>query len=86
MEGILRLAIHQDKIYLKSVASGIDFLGWVNFPHHRILRRTTKHRMFRRLRQHPQESTLQTYLGLLSHGATHKVRQQVLNESYLWNV
>jgi hypothetical protein len=45
LEEKLRLTIHPDKIFIKTIASGVDFLGWVNFPDHRVLRTTTKRRM-----------------------------------------
>ena len=31
------------------MASGIDFLGWVHFEDHRVLRTSTKKKMFRNL-------------------------------------
>lgn len=65
----LRLAIHEDKQFLCTVASGVDFLGWVHFPDHRVLRTATKRRMFRKLCEHPDNrAMLDSYLGLLSHG------------------
>lgn len=64
----LHLELHPKKITLKSLASGADILGWVHFTDHRVLRTATKHRMFRRIQEHPTEGTLQSYRGLLSHG------------------
>ena len=34
----LHLTLHPDKVYIKTYASGVDFLGWVHFPHHRQIR------------------------------------------------
>jgi retron-type reverse transcriptase len=64
----LRLTLHPDKVFIKTFASGVDFLGWVHFPDHRVLRTATKRRMLRRLAEHPTEETLQSYLGLMRHG------------------
>ncbi len=64
----LKLQLHPDKVFIKTIASGVDFLGWVNFPDHRVLRTTTKRRMFKRIREHPTRGTLNSYLGLLGHG------------------
>jgi retron-type reverse transcriptase len=64
----LHLTLHPNKIYLKTIASGVDFLGWVHFPDHRILRAVTKRRMLNRIHTYPSEETIQSYLGLLSHG------------------
>ncbi len=80
----LKLAIHPTKIKIKSFGSGVDFLGWVNFPTHKVLRTTTKNRMLRRVREHPTFETLQSYLGLLEHGNTAKVSKELLNTYWLF--
>ncbi len=38
----LGLDLHPHKVRIATLASGIDFLGWVHFPTHRVLRTTTK--------------------------------------------
>lgn len=43
----LFLSLHPDKVFIKTVASGVDFLGWKHFPNHRVLRTATKKRAFR---------------------------------------
>lgn len=65
---VLALSLHPDKVFMKTLASGVDFLGWVHFPHHRVLRTATKRRLQRRLKESAEEATIQSYLGLLSHG------------------
>ncbi|MDO8576424.1 MAG: reverse transcriptase/maturase family protein, partial [bacterium] len=45
----LNLNLHPDKVSIATFASGVDFLGWVHFSDHRVLRTATKRRMFRRL-------------------------------------
>lgn len=81
LRNTLRLTLHPDKISIRTVASGIDFLGWVHFPDHRVLRTTTKDRMFRGIRaRQGKEETVQSYLGLMSHGNTKKLRQVVEGE------
>jgi len=77
----LKLSLHPDKVYVKTLASGVDFLGWVSFPHHRILRTATKRRMFRKLRQNKSAETLISYLGLLSHGNTHKLALKIIKRN-----
>jgi hypothetical protein len=74
----LSLIIHPDKIYIKTLYSGVDFLGWVNFPDHRVVRHTTKDRMLNRLKESNKAATLSSYLGLLKHGNTQKVKNEVL--------
>lgn len=41
----LKLSLHPNKISISTVASVVDFLGWVHFPDHRVLRTATKRRM-----------------------------------------
>ena len=69
----LKLSLHPDKIFIKTIASGVDFLGWVHFPKHRVLRTTTKRRMSKKLKNNPKNETLQSYLGLLKHGNAYKL-------------
>ena len=65
----MRLMLHPQKVSISTVASGIDFLGWVHFPDHRVLRTATKRRMLRRTVGLIKESpVVQSYIGLLSHG------------------
>lgn len=72
----LRLALHQDKVSIRTYASGVDFLGWVHFSDHRVVRTATKRRLLRRLEGRKQdESVLQSYLGLLQHGNEHSLRE-----------
>ncbi len=73
LEGVLKLSLHQDKVYIKTLSSGVDFLGWVHFPHHRVLRTSTKKRMFKRLKRNYSKESLASYLGLLKHGSTYKL-------------
>ncbi len=75
----LKLQLHPNKLYIKTYASGVDFLGWTHFPTHRVIRTTSKKRMFRRIDEHPTEPTFQSYLGLLSHGDTYQLSQEVIN-------
>jgi len=80
----LKLQLHPQKIFIKTLASGIDYLGWVNFPYHRVLRTATKRRMMRRVQEHLTQKTMQSYLGLLKHGNTFRLRNEVLNKYWLW--
>lgn len=69
----LKLQLHPDKVFIKTLASGIDFLGWVHFPDHRVLRSATKRRMMRRIGENPTPETIASYRGLLKHGNTFKI-------------
>ncbi|MBI3273547.1 MAG: hypothetical protein HYZ69_00210 [Candidatus Colwellbacteria bacterium] len=73
----LKLNIHPDKVFIKTLASGVDFLGWVHFPDHRVLRTTTKKRMFKKILSNPKTETLQSYRGLLQHGNTNLLKKKL---------
>jgi RNA-directed DNA polymerase len=74
----LRLSLHPDKVFIKSLSSGVDFLGWVHFEKYKILRTSTKKRMFRNIvDKQGKEETIQSYLGMLKHGNTEKLREEV---------
>lgn len=74
----LKLALHPDKIRLKTIASGLDFLGWVHFPDHRVLRTATKRRMMRKLSGTDfTPAAVSSYLGLLRHGNTYGLKHGV---------
>lgn len=74
----LKLELHPDKILIKTIHSGVDFLGWVNFADCLILRASTKKRMFNRLDEDFSEESLNSYLGLLSHGNAEKLKSKIL--------
>ncbi|MDD5731431.1 MAG: reverse transcriptase domain-containing protein [Patescibacteria group bacterium] len=75
----LKLQLHPDKTIIRKPNQGIDFLGYVVFPYHKILRTKTKKRMFKKLRakkrlldqkvisQESFEQIRQSYFGVLKH-------------------
>jgi retron-type reverse transcriptase len=79
----LKLRLHDKKVFIQTYASGVDFLGWINFPDHRVLRRTTKRRMFARINENPRNESLQSYLGMLKHGNTKKIKSELLQRYWL---
>jgi len=75
----LRLLLHPRKVRLQSLASGVDFLGWIHFPDHRVLRSSTRRRMFRNLEIiGGNENSIHSYLGLLLHGNANRLRAKVV--------
>lgn len=82
----LHLNLHPNKVSIKTFASGIDFLGWVHFTNHRILRTTTRKRMFRNIEDKKKKGnpdklsvTIKSYLSLLSHGDAYKLSLQAVD-------
>jgi len=75
----LKLTLHPNKTFLQTVASGVDFLGWLHFTKHRILRKTTQTRMLNKIVNNPKNETIQSYLGMLKHGNGYKFQKKLLN-------
>jgi len=75
LEKELKLQLHPDKVSIETIASGIDFLGWVNFPKHRVLRTSTKRRMLKNLKESSKLESKHSYLGMLSHGNAYKLSE-----------
>lgn len=81
----LKLKMHPDKVFIKTLSSGVDFLGIVNFPNHRILRTKTKKRMLRKMKNKKQNrenhlcteehlrQSMQSYYGMLTHYNEYKI-------------
>jgi retron-type reverse transcriptase len=77
LENKLKLTLHPNKVSITTFASGVDFLGWVHFSDHRVLRGATKRRM-RRALGGASDATVQSYLGLLRHGNTFRLQEEVV--------
>jgi RNA-directed DNA polymerase len=88
----LNLQLHPKKVSIRKFHQGIDFLGYVILPHHKVLRTKTKKRMYRKLKEkHAQlkngiiskekfDQSLQSYLGILKHCEGYKIRQNILKK------
>jgi len=78
----LRLILHPQKIFIKTFSSGVDFLGWVNFPDHKVIRTSTKKSLMKKIEENPKSETIASYLGLLKHGNTYKLRKIILDKYF----
>jgi len=88
----LKLSLHSDKIKIRKYRQGIDFLGYISFPYHRILRTKTKRRMFRKIEQSIKEleqgeiseqsfsQSIQSYFGILKHCNSYKLQQKLKDQ------
>ncbi|MCB9802923.1 group II intron reverse transcriptase domain-containing protein [Candidatus Nomurabacteria bacterium] len=72
----LQLSLHPKKVSLTTLASGVDYLGYVNFPNYRVLRTKTKQRMLKKV----NNKNLPSYLGLLQHGNNYNLENTILNK------
>jgi retron-type reverse transcriptase len=73
----LQIELHPQKIFVQKMSAGIDFLGYVVFSHHVVLRTTTKRRMFKKLKEDAKPERVASYLGMLSHGNTFGLQQEI---------
>lgn len=92
----LKLSLHPEKVSIAKHIGGADFLGYVSLPHHIVLRTKTRRRMMRKLREKVDAykagliredqlfASLHSYLGILSHANTHRLREQLLNQFWFW--
>lgn len=92
----LAISLHPKKIMIRKLSRGIDFLGYLIFPHHRLLRVKTKRRILAKLQNRIDEfhngrifrlafeQSLQSYLGVLSHANTHRFVNELKNQFWFW--
>lgn len=74
----LKLSLHPNKISIKTLASGVDFLGWVHFTDHRVIRTTTKRRMFNKISESGgRKEIVNSYLGMLGWGNCRKLQYKI---------
>jgi RNA-directed DNA polymerase len=72
-----RLRVHPYKQEVRKLRQGIDFLGYVTLPHHRVVRTKARRRMMSRLNQ----ENLTSYMGVCLHANCHALRFMMINES-----
>ena len=76
----LKLELHPDKVIIRKLNWGIDFLGYVVLPHYILPRTKTKRRVLERVNTQNAES----YLGYLSHSSAYNLSVAVKNKIWLW--
>jgi len=88
----LKLSLHTDKITIRKHRQGIDFLGYVALPHHRVLRTRTKRRIIRKILKNKErfesentlisgsffKQSLQSYLGILKHCNGYEIEKEII--------
>lgn len=92
---ILRLEIHPKKLTISKLNQGIDFVGYVIFDKHTLLRNQTKKRLKNRLQEANEDflngkiaaasldQKLQSYLGILSHADQFEFSQALQNAYWI---
>jgi len=89
LEKCLKLTLHPNKIIIRKSKQGIDFLGCIVLPHHRVLRVKTKRRILKKIVRKKRDlgnglisdksfsQSLQSYFGVLKHCHGHKIRKSI---------
>jgi len=72
----LNLILHPDKVSIRKLKQGIDFLGYIVLPYHTVLRTKTKKRMFKKVNQ----NNISSYTGLLSHCDAYVLQKELLEK------
>jgi len=75
----LKLELHPNKLEIRKVRQGIDFLGQVVLPYRNVLRTKTKRRVLRKVKEMKKSNSdklpaiVASYKGLLSHGKNRQI-------------
>ncbi|MEK7545092.1 MAG: reverse transcriptase/maturase family protein [Patescibacteria group bacterium] len=92
----LKMELHPKKVIFQKWHQGVDFLGYISFPRHAILRTKTKRRMLRKMQQRKNllqekritpdsyNQSLQSYLGILKHASSRnlKIQMRLFSENF----
>lgn len=85
----LKLSLHENKVSIRKLGQGIDFLGYVVLPHHRVLMTKTKKRIISKIDSMNQDfingkisepslgQSVQSYLGALRHCEGYKIKKEI---------
>src|SRR5690606_3676735 len=60
------------------VSEGIDFVGYVHFPTHTLLRKSIKQNFARKLKKNPSQETVASYMGWAKHANTKNLLKKLL--------
>lgn len=85
----LDLELHPEKVQIRKLRQGVDFLGYVILPYYTTLRRKTKRRMFKKINLNKEKlkrgfvtkesfnQSLQSYYGMLKHCSGYKLKLKI---------
>ena len=86
----LNLHLHENKIIIRKHRQGIDFLGYVILPYHRVIRMKTRKRIINKIigkreefdghliSQESSRHSLNSYLGVFSHCNGYELEKEVI--------
>ena len=77
----LNLDLHEKKLTIRKYSQGVDFLGYVLFPSHKIIRTRTKRRMLARIAGGTlTEAASHSYAGMLGHCNGYKLSLKIIDK------
>ncbi|MDP3696524.1 MAG: reverse transcriptase/maturase family protein [Candidatus Taylorbacteria bacterium] len=92
----LKLELHPNKITVRKLGQGVDFLGYICFPNFVIPRIKTKNRTFNKIHKNillyrrgrlgleSLNQSIYSYLGILSHSNSFELKQELENQIFFW--
>ena len=100
LQNNLKLRLHNKKVFIRQWRQGVDFLGYVIYPYHIILRTKTKKRIFKKISikryqlknglitEESFNQTIQSYLGILSHCRGWEIGSEInkIADPAMWSV
>ena len=85
----LKLELHPDKVFIRKLKRGIDFVGYVILPNVTVLRTRTKKRIFKKLMKAQKKLILKeinkdkfqqikvSYIGILKHCKSNEIKRKI---------
>lgn len=96
LETRLDLSLHSNKVEIRKLRQGIDYLGYVSLPYARVPRTKVRKRIFRKLCYRVQQfkagliseeslmRSFDSYMGFLVHADSHKLREKLYQRFWQW--
>lgn len=79
----IELKLHPQKVCLRKVKQGVDFLGYVILTRNIVLRTTTKKRIYIKVQKRVSLGSLNSYLGVSTYARSSKLTKYLLEEKSL---
>ena len=80
------LGLHPQKVSIKKVSQGVDFLGYIVLPHHKRLRTKTKKRIVKKLlKNNSSKESLTSYSGVTGYARERILQNKIHTEIKILN-
>lgn len=82
----LKLEVKENYQIFPVASRGIDFLGYVHFHSHKLLRKSIKKRFAKKVKRGASKESIASYLGWLKHGNCRHLTKKILKNENLRSV